>query len=165
MTTITAEELYRRYHDRVLRFFQSRLDNREDAEDLTSEVFLKATRALSGFDEKKASASTWIYTISRNTLTDHLRRKGAPEELLEEPDESGTIEEKLLREEALWELAEALARLDKDQSDIIILHYYKELPLTEIACLMRLSYGAVKLRHEKALKALNLLLSWEKTSC
>ena len=164
MTKITAEELYQTYHDRVLRFFQTRLESREDAEDLTSEVFLKATRALSGFDESKASLSTWIYTISRNTLTDHLRRRSAPEELLEEPCENDPTEGRLLREETLQELADALARLDRDQRDIVILRYYKGYPLTEIARLMRLSYGAVKLRHEKALKALSLALSQEAVS-
>ena len=161
MTKITAENLYQIYHDRVLRFFQARLESREDAEDLTSEVFLKATRALSSFDESKASLSTWIYTISRHTLTDHLRRRSAPEALLAEPYDMDLTEERLLREETLRELAAALARLDRDQRDIVILRYYKGYPLTEIARMMHLSYGAVKLRHEKALKALNLSLSQE----
>ena len=156
MAGMTAEELYPAYHDRVMRFFLSRLDSREDAEDLTSEVFLKVTRALSSFDEEKASLSTWIYTISRNVLTDHLRRKRAPEELSEDQ-----AEKRLLREETLRELAAALAGLDRDQRDIVILHYYKGYPLTEIARMMHMSYGAVKLRHAKALEVLRRELCLE----
>lgn len=164
MTKITAENLYQTYHERVERFFLSRTGSREDAEDLTSEVFLKATRALESFDTNKASLSTWIYTISRNTLTDHLRRKKTAEEYPELPYEEDLAEKRIMQEETLRELAEALTRLDRDQRDIVILHYYNGLTLTEIARMMHISYGAVKLRHKKALKTLNLSLSQEEAS-
>ena len=165
MAGITAEELYPAYRDRVMRFFLSRLDSREDAEDLTSEVFLKVTRALSGFDAEKASLSTWLYTISRNVLTDHLRRKRAPEELSEEPYAEDQAEKRLVREETLRELAAALGRLERDQRDVVILRYYNGYPLTEIARRMGMSYGAVKLRHAKALEALRRDLCIEDGPC
>ena len=66
-----------------------------------------------------------------------------------------------MREETLREMAAALAGLDRDQRDIVILHYYKGFPLTEIARMMHMSYGAVKLRHAKALEVLRRELCLE----
>ena len=158
---MTAEELYQTYHDRVMRFFLCRVADLKDAEDLTSEVFLKAIRALPRFDPEKASPSTWLYTISRNTLTDHLRRNPPSEPLPEDAAENDLTEERLMREDTLRELAAALKTLPTEERDIVILRYYNGYPLTEIARLMCLSYGAVKLRHNKALKTLHLALSEE----
>jgi RNA polymerase sigma factor (sigma-70 family) len=67
------EQVFSRYVDPVYRFLYSRLGNREDAEDLTSEVFLKATRQL---DSRRAEASIaqWLFTVARTVLADHWRR-------------------------------------------------------------------------------------------
>ena len=154
MSAPGSAELYASYREKVMGFFLSRLRSREDAEDLCSEVFLKAIRALPDFDETKASLSTWLYTISRNTLTDHLRRQSTWEELSPEPLENASAQAQTVREDTLRELAAALRELDREQRDIVILHYYNGYSLVEVAERMGLSYGAVKLRHTKALEAL-----------
>ena len=154
MSAPVAAELYASYREKVMGFFLSRLRSREDAEDLCSEVFLNAIRALPDFDETKASLSTWLYTISRNTLTDHLRRQSTWEELSPEPLENASAQAQTVREDTLRELAAALRELDREQRDIVILHYYNGYSLVEVAERMGLSYGAVKLRHTKALEAL-----------
>ena len=68
------------------------------------------------------------------------------------------IDDALLREESLGELAAALGKLPQDLRDIIILRYSSNLPLTEISQRMHISYGAVKLRHQKALDLLRTAL-------
>jgi RNA polymerase sigma-70 factor, ECF subfamily len=67
------EQVFIRYADPVYRFLYSRLGNREDAEDLTAEVFLKASRQL---DTRRAQASiaAWLFTVARTVLADHWRR-------------------------------------------------------------------------------------------
>ena len=67
------EEIFNRYVDPVHRFLYVRLGNREDAEDLTSEVFLKAARLL---DRRRSEASIaqWLFTVARTVLADHWRR-------------------------------------------------------------------------------------------
>ncbi len=67
------EEIFNRYVDQVHRFLYARLGNREDAEDLTSEVFMKAHRLL---DRRRSQASIaqWLFTVARTVLADHWRR-------------------------------------------------------------------------------------------
>ena len=69
------------------------------------------------------------------------------------------LDEGLLNSETLSELAAALKRLPEQMRDIIVLRYYDGKPLTEIADLMNLSYGAVKLRHQNAVLMLRQALS------
>src|SRR5919205_832213 len=67
------EEVFAHYLDPVYRFVYSRVGNREDAEDLTSEVFLKASRQLDS-SRLEASVAKWLFTVARTVLADHWRR-------------------------------------------------------------------------------------------
>lgn len=67
------DQVFARYGDPVYRFLYSRVGNREDAEDLTSEVFLKATRQLDS-GRAEASIAHWLFTVARTVLADHWRR-------------------------------------------------------------------------------------------
>lgn len=67
------EQVFSRYLDPVYRFLYSRVGNREDAEDLTSEVFLKAARQLDSA-RAEASIAQWLFTVARTVLADHWRR-------------------------------------------------------------------------------------------
>lgn len=157
MKITSEEELYREYHDKVLGYIINHIGNKEEAEDITSEVFLKACRSFAGFDPGKASASTWIYTIMRNTLTDHFRKGSASDELSEDIASSENIEENYLSKEELDRLADALKTLTMEQREIIILRYYDDRSLTEIAQILGISYGMIKVKHKSALNALRKL--------
>jgi len=147
----TLEQIYTDYYGKVMGYISTRIRNRADAEDLCTDVFMKVQRKLEDYDDSKASVSTWVFTITRNTLIDHFRRNRPSEELDENLTEEGEVDENLLNEETLSDLAAALKRLPEQMRDIIVLRYYDGKPLTEIAELMGLSYGAVKLRHQNAL--------------
>jgi RNA polymerase sigma-70 factor, ECF subfamily len=67
------DAVFTRYFDPIYRFLYSRVGNREDAEDLTSEVFLKAARQLDS-GRAEASIADWLYTVARTVLADHWRR-------------------------------------------------------------------------------------------
>lgn len=67
------EDVFSQFVDPVYRFLYSRLGNREDAEDLTSEVFLKAARQLDS-GRAEASVAHWLFTVARTVLADHWRR-------------------------------------------------------------------------------------------
>lgn len=67
------EEVFARFVDPVYRFLYRRVGNRQDAEDLTSEVFLKAARQLDS-SRAEASVAQWLYTVARTVLADHWRR-------------------------------------------------------------------------------------------
>ena len=149
MTAEQQEQIYLAYHGKVMGYLCARINRRAEAEDLCSEVFEKIFMRYDQYDESKSSVSTWVFTITRNTLIDHFRRVKPQEEL----------DENLLANESLEELAAALKRMPEELRDLIVLRYYDNKPLTEVADLMGLSYGAVKLRHQKALGILKKALS------
>ena len=153
------ESLYQTYYSKVTGYICSRIRNRADAEDLCADVFEKVQRKLPDFDPEKASVSTWIFTITRNTVIDHYRRSKPSEELDENLSDDTELDESLLNNETLSELAGALRALPEELRDIIVLRYYDGKPLTEVAEIMGLSYGAVKLRHQSALAKLRRLLT------
>ena len=154
MSTIDIECLYAQYHGKVMGYLQARLHNMALSEDLCAEVFEKAIRKQDSFDPEKSAVGTWIFTITRNTLIDYYRRAKPSEELDENLSDDTELDEDLLKDETLSELAAALKKLPQQMMDIIVLRYYDGKPLTEIAEMMNLSYGAVKLRHQNALMLL-----------
>lgn len=151
MTELSQTEIYEQYQNKVLRYLQSKVNDSYLAEDLCADVFLKIYEKLDTFDDAKASISTWIFTIARNTLTDYFRTRRVHEEVPEDLTEGGSIEDDLCNEEQLETLADALQSLDERQRDIIILHYYRRQTLTEIAQTIGISYAYVKVLHNKAL--------------
>lgn len=153
MTYTEAEKtrLYEQYQNKVFRYFCGKVNNSTLAEDLCSEVFLKVYEKLDTFDETKASVSTWIFTVARNTLTDYFRTRRVHEEIPETLADDSSVEEEVCREELLDTLAQALQSLDERERDIIILHYNSHITLTEIADRLGISYAYVKVLHQKAL--------------
>jgi len=154
MSTPTLEQIYTDYYGKVMGYISVRIRNWADAENLCSDVFMKIQEKLESYDAAKASVSTWVFTVTRNTLIDHYRRKKPTEELDENLSDDSEVDESLLSRETLSDLASALMKLPEQMRDIIVLRYYDGKPLTEIAQLMGLSYGAVKLRHQNALMLL-----------
>lgn len=147
-------ELYREYHGKVLSYVRSKVCDSVLAEDLCSDIFLKIYEKLDRYDETKASLSTWIYTIARNTLTDYYRTRRVFSEIPETMEDGFSMEEALCSREMLDTLADALEHLDERGRDIIILRYYRGLTLKEIAERLQISYAYVKVLHSKALSAL-----------
>ncbi len=158
MSSVDIERIYTEYSGRVMGYIRARVRGAADAEDLHSEVFEKVMRKIDGFDPQKASMSTWIFTITRNTVIDFFRRSRPGEELDENLSDDSEPDESLLSGETLSELAAALKQLPQQLMDIIVLRYYDGKPLTEIAQIMGLSYGAVKLRHQNAVMLLRKAL-------
>ncbi|MBR3742269.1 MAG: sigma-70 family RNA polymerase sigma factor [Clostridia bacterium] len=152
------EQIYAAYSKKVMGYIMSRVQRREEAEDLCAEVFEKVYKNKNSYDTKKAAVNTWIYTIARNTLIDYFRKMKPTEELNENISDDKAIDASLLKREMLSDLAKALRTLPREQQDIVVMLYYDRLPMTEIARMMHLSYGMVKLRHQKALAALKKCL-------
>jgi len=147
------EQIYNAYYGKIMAYIRSRISSLPVAEDLCQDVFEKIARMLANYDSERASISTWIYTIARNRVIDYYRTSHPSSELPEDLPLDSEIDDDLIKEDTLNELASALGKLPSDLRDII-LRYSSNLPLTEIAKRMHLSYGAVKLRHQKALDLL-----------
>jgi len=150
--TATAEDIYLAYHAKVFAYIREKVKNHHDAEDLVSLVFEKVYGKLHTFDENKASLSTWIYTIARNTVVDYYRTH----RLHMGYDDAIGIDSVASHNsgDILEELADALTALKERERDLIILHYYSGYTLKEVAQRMGMSYINAKVIHKKALSAL-----------
>ena len=156
----SKEQIYTDYRDKVFAYIRNHVNSPEDAEDLCSDVFVKIYDKLDTFDESKARISTWIYSITSNTVIDFYRTNHIHSEIPEDlSDTRSSIEEDFLNQESLSSLAAALRKLPEEQMDIIVLRYYKGLTLQKIAEKMKLSYGITKLRHREALGRLQEMLA------
>ena len=146
-----AEQIYLQYHDKVRAYVRSKIQDPHDVEDLVSAVFMKVVQKLDSYDPTKSSVSTWVYTITRNTVTDHFRTRRtlvALEDYMadEAPEE--------LNDGVLDSLADALLALKEKERSLIVLHYYTGHTLKEVAEMMGMSYINAKVVHKKALDSL-----------
>lgn len=146
--------IYEQYSGKILAYIKSRITNHYTAEDLCSDVFLKVYQKLDTFDETKASLSTWIYTITRNTLTDYYRTNHIAEETPETMADGTSIEDDVCKNEMLETLADALEKLEERERSLIVYRYYSGMTLKEAAEKLGISYSYTKLLHNKALKEL-----------
>lgn len=146
-------------------YLRSRINHKEDAEDLAQQVLFKAYRLRDRFDPEKSSPTTWVYIIARTALIDFYRTSKTTSSL-DAADgldivsiNDDTPEMHLLNEEAQESLADALEQLNKKEQDLIVLRYYEGASLTDIAVLMDLPYGQVKRLHTKALHRMHFMLA------
>ncbi len=134
------------YRRKVFGLAYSFLRGREAAEDVAQEVFIRIWRALPDFDGR-ASLSTWVYTIARNTSLSALRdrrRSGKLEDTsaaeVELASESGAVE--LAAENA--SLLRLIERLPDKQRRVILLFYMQEQSHEEVATMLAMPVGTVK---------------------
>ena len=147
----TAEQIYLQYHGKVRAYVRGKVQDPHDVEDLVSAVFMKIVQKLDSYDPAKAAVSTWVYTITRNTVTDHFRTRRT---LVALEDYMVAAQPTELTDDALDSLAEALLALKERERDLIVLHYYTGHTLKETAEMMGMSYINAKVIHKKALESL-----------
>ena len=147
----TAEQIYLQYHDKVRAYVRGKIQDPHDVEDLVSAVFMKIVQKLDSYDPAKASVSTWVYTITRNTVTDHFRTRRTMVALEDYMVDEQPAE---LSDNALDSLADALMALKEKTRDLIVLHYYTGYTLKEVVEMMGMSYINVKVIHKKAPESL-----------
>ncbi len=147
----------------VFRYVRFRVATREAAEDVTSEVFMKALRSLHRYNPGLASPRTWLLRIARNAVTDHLRalrRRGSLHVSLDRvPDLVADVpsqEERVVREERIQRLLNGSRTLRGADQEILSLRYGSGLDNGEIAEHLGISNNAVAVRLHRALKRLKV---------
>lgn len=146
------DKLCRYAYSRIYYYLFYRVKNKEDAEDLTSEVVLKMVK---GLRNQHGNFLAWIYKIARNALIDYYRKIGRVQEISYE-DLFHTIPADENPKEILMidRLKEAITHLTKEQAELITLKFIQEYDNKEIAQIMGKSIGAIKVLQYRALKAL-----------
>ena len=156
--TDVMEKIYLEYREKVFRYVRGKVASTADAEDVTSEIFLKVLSSLNSYDEEKSTLSTWIYTITHNTVCNYYRERSKRALSLDEnalcsDTDDGVMSE--MENEILKEnLAIALETLTEREQDIIVLYYYHETPLRDIAIKMGITYTNAKFIKHNAIKKL-----------
>lgn len=140
-------ELFDEHHPRVFRFFRSRVDSAEVAEDLTSETFLDAVKGIGGFRWRNRPFGAWLFAIARNRLRMHYRSRRDTGELATE--EPGPIRDEYLN----VEVRDALARLQSDYREALEYRYLLGLSGQEAAAAMGRSHGSFRALLLRATKA------------
>ena len=156
---------FRDHQPTVYRYVRFRLASREAAEDVTSQVFMKALRALDRYDPNRAAPRTWLLRIARNAITDHLRslkrRSSLHVSLDRVPDLVANVpsqEERVLREERIELLLNASRELKPADQEILSLRYGAGLGNQEIADALKISGNAVAVRLHRALTRLKTVV-------
>jgi RNA polymerase sigma-70 factor, ECF subfamily len=151
------EDLYRAYVDRIYAYVRSQLGSAADAEDVTSQVFVKAFEAYPRYEPRHATPAAWLFQIARNAALDHHRRSGRRERmeraLAHEPEASadpGVLAQERI---AYRELMAAVAALPDRQREVIGLRH-SGLSFLEVGQLMSCSEDAAKMLYHRALRAL-----------
>jgi RNA polymerase sigma factor (sigma-70 family) len=137
----------------VLRF----TDNREDAEEIAQDVFVKAYRSLADF-RGDSKFSTWLFTITRTTCLSFLRRKKLDTQSLDneriglqmENRESGFNANLVEQKSRHTMLSQAISMLNVDDAQVLNLFYKAEQTLEEIGKIMRLDPNTVKVKLHRA---------------
>ncbi len=141
--------LYDYYFPQIYRYVAARVRSQATAEDITSDVFFKALRAIGRYRPSGHPFSSWLYQIAVNAITDHYRSQRRGEASLEDRTElvSGEpeVEEEVAQRLGLARIQAAIESLPEQQRVAMSLKYSADLSLAEIGRIMGKSEGAVKL--------------------
>lgn len=155
--------LYDYYQPKIYRFVLIKVGRREDAEDLTHQVFLSAFENIKSYKDMGHPFSSWLYRIARNQVIDFYRAR-KPEMSLEkfEPDffvapaiAHFGVDERLEANR----VRAAIEKLKPEYQDVIIMRFIEDLSIKEVAATLDKTEGAVKLLQHRAIKELKKILS------
>lgn len=163
------EYLMRRFGDKVLHLAYFYLRDRQWAEDIAQEVFLKV---YSGLDKFRGDSSyyTWIYRITVNLCRDRLRSWSFRKII---PLEPGQVEHVPARNGEDWvselvesqALLQAVLQLPVKYREVVVLHYFYQMTMPEIAAITGVSEGAIRVRLHRARVNLKKTLEKEDKAC
>jgi RNA polymerase sigma-70 factor (ECF subfamily) len=152
------EELYLLHFDRIYSYLHMSVGNRHDAEDLTTQTFLKMLEAIGRFRFQAAPFSAWLFRIAHNLAMDHFRasRRWQPEEDVPEPhgSEQVSAEEEALHSIGRKSMLELIEGLSHEQRQVLTLKFVFNFGNGEVATILGKTEGAIKSLQHRALVSL-----------
>ena len=154
--------LVEKYKDIVFSIALKVLKNRDDAEEMAQEAFIKAYNSLSSF-KGKSKFSTWLYSITYNLCISQTRKKKydmSPLDDVQVSDESDDFGFDRVPDETRKKYLEAgLKRLNEEDQTLLFLYYYKDKSIDELAVVTKLSVSNTKVKLHRARKKLYKVLN------
>ena len=152
------EELYLIHFDRIYGYLHVSVGNRHDAEDLTTQTFLKMLESIGKFRWQSAPFSAWLFRIAHNLAMDHFRanKRWQPEEEVPEPppDEATSAEAGALESIGRKSMLELIEDLSPEQQQVLTLKFVFNFANAEAATILGKTEGAIKSLQHRALVSL-----------
>src|SRR5213592_4343456 len=157
------EELYLIHFDRIYSYLHVSVGNRHDAEDLTTQTFLKMLEKIGTFKWRSAPFSAWLFRIAHNLAMDHFRasRRWQPEEEVPEPRDEiePSAEAAAMQSIGRQTILELIEGLSTEQQQVLTLKFVFNLPNAEVATILGKTEGAIKSLQHRALVSLQKHIS------
>jgi RNA polymerase sigma-70 factor, ECF subfamily len=152
------EELYLVHFDRIYSYLHMSVGNRHDAEDLTTQTFLKMLESVGKFRWRSVPFSAWLFRIAHNLAMDHFRanKRWQPEEEVPEPDpgDASAAEEEALESIGRRSMLELIENLSHEQQQVLTLKFVFNFANGEVATILGKTEGAIKSLQHRALASL-----------
>jgi RNA polymerase sigma-70 factor, ECF subfamily len=157
------EELYLIHFDRIYGYLHMTVGNRHDAEDLTTQTFLKMLESIGRFQFRSAPFSAWLFRIAHNLAMDHFRasRRIQLEEDVPEPvgDAEVSAEVEAFHAIGRASMLEMIEELSPEQRQVLTLKFVFDFSNVDVATILGKTEGAVKSLQHRALVALQKRLA------
>lgn len=149
------DEIMNKYGQEVLQLVYSYVNNKEVAEDLTQDIFVKCYKSLHTY-KGKSNVKTWLWRIAINHCKDYIKSWYNKKVIVTEDDftymesQKESVEQTVIQNAEDRELASAIMSLPIKYREVIYLFYYEELPIKEIAIVIEVKENTIKTRLKKA---------------
>src|SRR6266508_1427773 len=157
------EELYLIHFDRIYGYLHMTVGNRHDAEDLTTQTFLKMLESIGRFQLRSAPFSAWLFRIAHNLAMDHFRasRRIQLEEDVPEPVGDAEVSAEVEAFQAIGRagMLDLIEELSPEQKQVLTLKFVFDFSNVDVATILGKTEGAVKSLQHRALVALHKRLA------
>lgn len=149
------DEIMNKYGQEVLQLVYSYVNNKEVAEDLTQDIFVKCYKSLHTY-KGKSDVKTWLWRIAINQCKDYIKSWYNKKVIVTEDDfmymesQKESVEQTVMQNAEDRELASAVMNLPIKYREVIYLFYYEELSIKEIATVIDVKENTIKTRLKKA---------------
>jgi RNA polymerase sigma-70 factor (ECF subfamily) len=152
------EQLYLLHFDRIYSYLHVSVGNRHDAEDLTTQVFVRMLESIDRFRWRSAPFSAWLFRIAHNLAMDHFRRsrRWQPEEEVPEPEPppESAAEDEAFDSIGRRSVLELIEKLSHEQKQVLTLKFVFNFSNADAATILDKTEGAIKSLQHRALASL-----------
>lgn len=160
----SANKLVNKFYKEIFSYTYKQVFDQQLAMDLTQEIFIRALKSISHFDEHKASFRTWLYQISSHHCTDYFRSKAflvrKYTDFVEDIEHEGedVVMQQFMQKEHLKQIKQVLATFEEQEQQIMIGKLLEDMTFLEIAEKLQIPLSTVKTKYYKSIKKLKLEL-------
>jgi RNA polymerase sigma-70 factor (ECF subfamily) len=157
--------LYEEYYDKIAHYVFVHIGNKEEAEDIAGEVFLRALKSLKSYREQGVPMQGWLFRIAHNLTVDYLRKmdkhRTVPIDsvVLQATDDPSNTAERNIE---FTRVTEAIKKLTTEQREVINLRFFGGLTSKEVSGVLGKSDGAVREMQRAAIEKLRGIMGVEK---